>query len=135
MKAAKSPQDLINNLPVPEELKAHLKRNVGNESMSDRIMKMLQDASGVELPTGETAADKSAGADADATSVDVSTGLPKSTEGDRATSPQPAILSDQTVQIKDVSSNLIVNPDANAHLEDKPGEKLEEVKPVTKTGK
>lgn len=49
MKAAKSPQDLINNLPVPEELKAHLKRNVGNESMGDRIMKMLQDASGVEL--------------------------------------------------------------------------------------
>lgn len=49
MKAAKSPQDLINNLPIPEELKSHLKRKAGNINMEEKLMKMLQDASGVEI--------------------------------------------------------------------------------------
>ena len=49
IKAAKSPQDLINNLPIPEELKSHLKRKAGNINMEEKLMKMLQDASGVDL--------------------------------------------------------------------------------------
>jgi carbamoylphosphate synthase small subunit len=57
IKAAKSPQDLINNLPIPEELKSHLKRKAGNINMEEKLMKMLQDASGVEIASGPGTAD------------------------------------------------------------------------------
>jgi hypothetical protein len=49
LKAAKSSKDMINDLPIPDELKSHLKRKVGNINMEEKLMKMLQDASGVEL--------------------------------------------------------------------------------------
>ncbi len=58
IKAAKSSKDMINDLPIPEELKSHLKRKVGNINMEEKLMKMLQDASGVDLkPVLDTAED------------------------------------------------------------------------------
>jgi hypothetical protein len=47
---------MINDLPIPEELKSHLKRKVGNINMEEKLMKMLQDASGVDVkPVLDTA--------------------------------------------------------------------------------
>jgi hypothetical protein len=87
---AKSPHDLINNLPVPDELKAHLKRTVANESISEKITKLAEES-------------------------------------------RPAIVVDQAISVEadSKSTNIIINTsDTNKHLEDKPGEKLVDVKSI-----
>jgi hypothetical protein len=51
LKIIKSPQELINDLPVPDELKAHLKRTVTNEGMGDKITKMMTESSSTVTDT------------------------------------------------------------------------------------
>lgn len=92
LKAVKSPQDLINDLPVPDELKAHLKKTVTNEGMSDKITKMITESS----PTnGSVSASDS--------------------------EPRPQLVIDQgiPVNIDPKSTNIIIDSTAiDTHLED-----------------
>ena len=97
IKAAKSPQDLINNLPIPEELKSHLKRKAGNINMEEKLMKMLQDASGVEIASG--------GGKADAVEEEVPTVSAVLEEEKPATT----IVVDQGVQLTGETSKKSVN--------------------------
>ena len=105
MKAAKSPQDLINNLPIPDELKSHLKRKAGNINMEEKLMKMLQDASGVELTDMKSPENPEEEANA---STPVSKEVP-TIDVSLDEKPDTTVVVDQGVKLREVVSKKSVN--------------------------